>query len=83
MVFLIRKWPATKLKNIYPPADVLKNLADAFGTTIDYLVMGDTFSKAQTSLNDANSLTSLKKYLLYPMKKNPGAQNDHRLHQRL
>lgn len=40
------------IKNIYPPADVLKALTDVFGTTIDYLVMGDTESKAQASLKN-------------------------------
>jgi len=42
-----------EIKNIYPPADVLKNLTDVFGTTIDFLVMGDNESKAQASLKDA------------------------------
>ena len=27
-----------EIKNIYPPADVLKNLADVFETTIDFSV---------------------------------------------
>ncbi len=31
-----------EIKNIYPPADVLKDLAETFGTTIDFLDMGDT-----------------------------------------
>ena len=50
-----------EIKNIYPPADVLKNLADVFGTTIDFLVMGDNESKAQASLKDAELINQFKK----------------------
>jgi transcriptional regulator with XRE-family HTH domain len=55
-----------EIKNIYPPADVLKNLADVFGTTIDFLVMGDTDSKAQQSLNDAELINQFKKVSALP-----------------
>lgn len=50
-----------EIKNIYPPADVLKALADVFGTTIDYLVMGDIESKAKESLNDTELINQFKK----------------------
>lgn len=52
------KWP-TKAK-------VLKALADVFGTTIDFLVMGDTDSKAQQSLNDAELINQFKKVSALP-----------------
>lgn len=58
-----------EIKNIYPPADVLKNLADVFGTTIDFLVMGDTGSKAQASLKDTELINQFKKYPPCPMMK--------------
>lgn len=48
-------------KNIYMPVDVSKALADVFGTTIVYLVMGDTESKAQTSLKEKELLNLFKK----------------------
>ncbi|MCY7311940.1 MAG: helix-turn-helix domain-containing protein [Chitinophagaceae bacterium] len=50
-----------EIKNIYPPADVLKALAEVFGTSIDYLVMGDHESKAQASINDAELINQYKK----------------------
>jgi transcriptional regulator with XRE-family HTH domain len=55
-----------EIKNIYPPADVLKSLADTFNTTIDFLVMGDTDSKAQQSLNDAELINQFKKITALP-----------------
>lgn len=55
-----------EIKNIYPPADVLKNLADVFGTTIDFLVMGDNESKAQASLKDAELINQFKKIAALP-----------------
>ena len=55
-----------EIKNIYPPADVLKNLADVFGTTIDFLVMGDTESKAQASLKDSELINQFKKIAALP-----------------
>ena len=58
-----------EIKNIYPPADVLKNLADVFGTTIDFLVMGDTESKAQASLKDTELINQFKKISALPMMK--------------
>ncbi len=55
-----------EIKNIYPPADVLKALADLFGTSIDFLVMGDTESKAQASLKDAELINQFKKISVLP-----------------
>jgi hypothetical protein len=55
-----------EIKNIYPPADVQKALADVFATTIDFLVMGDTESKAQASLKDAELINQFKKISVLP-----------------
>lgn len=55
-----------EIKNIYPPADVLKALADVFGITIDYLVVGDTESKAQASLKDSELINQFKKISALP-----------------
>ena len=55
-----------EIKNIYPPADVLKNLAELFGTTIDFLVMGDNETKAQASLKDAELINQFKKIAVLP-----------------
>ncbi|MGN6439297.1 MAG: helix-turn-helix domain-containing protein [Agriterribacter sp.] len=55
-----------EIKNIYPPADVLKNLAEVFSTTIDFLVMGDTDSKAWASLSDAELINQFKKISALP-----------------
>jgi len=46
----------------------LKELAEVFGTTIDYLVMGDTESKAQASLKDAELINQFKKISALPEK---------------
>jgi hypothetical protein len=46
--------------------DVLKNLADVFGTTIDFLVIGDNESKAQASLKDAELINQFKKISALP-----------------
>jgi transcriptional regulator with XRE-family HTH domain len=37
-----------EIKDNYPAADVLKVSADVFGTTIDFLVMGDTENQFKT-----------------------------------
>lgn len=55
-----------EIKNIYPPADVLKNLAELFGTTIDFLVVGDSDGKAQASLKDAELISQFKKISALP-----------------
>jgi len=40
-------------KGVQPPTDVLKKLADVFGTSIDFLVNGTADEKAQTAFTDA------------------------------
>ncbi|MFO0322309.1 MAG: helix-turn-helix domain-containing protein [Bacteroidota bacterium] len=55
-----------EIKNIYPPADVLRKLADIFGTSIDYLVMGDSNEKAAIALNEAEIISQFKKIEALP-----------------
>lgn len=47
-------------KNIQPPADVLKSLADIFNTSIDFLVYDNTEQKAQLSIKDNELLAQFK-----------------------
>ena len=47
-------------KGVQPPADVLKKLADAFNTSIDFLVYGNTEQKAQQSIKDNELLAQFK-----------------------
>ena len=47
-------------KNVQPPADVLMKMAQAFGTTIDFLVNGDLNEKAQNSIKDSKLLQQFK-----------------------
>ena len=49
-----------EIKNVQPPADVLKKLADIFNTSIDYLVYGDAEQKAQQSIKDNELLAQFK-----------------------
>jgi len=46
--------------SVLPQADILKNLADVFGTTIDYLVRGDKDQKAKEALKDSELLTQFQ-----------------------
>jgi transcriptional regulator with XRE-family HTH domain len=48
-------------KDVQPPADVLKRMADVFGVSIDYLVSGDTNEKAQQTLKDAELIKQFQK----------------------
>ena len=45
---------------LQPPADVLKRLADFFGTSIDYLVYGEASEKAKETINDAELISLFK-----------------------
>lgn len=47
-------------KGVQPPADVLKKLSDVFGTSIDFIVNGDTAEKAKASLKDNDLLTQFR-----------------------
>ena len=55
-----------EIKNIYPPADILKKLADVFGTSIDFLVLGNSSEKAANALNEAEIITQFKKIEALP-----------------
>lgn len=47
-------------KGVQPPADILKKLADAFNTSIDFIVYGDSEQKAQQSIKDNELLSQFK-----------------------
>ncbi len=49
-----------EIKDVQPPADVLKRLADVFGVSIDYLVNGSLQQKAEGSLDDNELLQQFK-----------------------
>lgn len=47
-------------KGAQPPAEVLKRLANALDTTVDYMISGDTEEKAKEALNDTELLRQFK-----------------------
>jgi transcriptional regulator with XRE-family HTH domain len=47
-------------KGAQPPAEVLKKIADALDTTVDYLISGDTDEKAVSTLKDAELLQQFR-----------------------
>ena len=47
-------------KGVQPPADILKKLADAFNTSIDFIVYGDSEQKAQQAIKDNELLSQFK-----------------------
>jgi len=47
-------------KGAQPPAEVLKKIADALDTTVDYLINGDTDEKAVSTLKDAELLQQFR-----------------------
>ena len=49
-----------EIKDVQPPADVLKRLADVFGVSIDYLVNGSLNDKADSSIDDNELLQQFK-----------------------
>jgi transcriptional regulator with XRE-family HTH domain len=49
-----------EVKGVQPPADVLKKLADALNTSVDYLISGDTEEKAKATLKDSKLLNLFK-----------------------
>jgi len=49
-----------EIKGAQPPAEVLKKIADALGTTIDFLVSGDSDQKARSMLTDNELLQQFK-----------------------
>src|SRR5699024_771187 len=49
-----------EIKDVQPPADVLKRLADVFGVSIDYLVNGSLEQKAENTIDDKELLQQFK-----------------------
>ena len=49
-----------EIKGTQPPAEVLKKIADALDTTVDYLINGDTDEKAMSTLKDAELLQQFR-----------------------
>lgn len=47
-------------KDAQPPAEVLKNIADALDTTVDFLLNGNTGDKASAALQDAELIRYFK-----------------------
>ena len=56
-------------KDVQPPADVLKKLANTFGVSIDYLVNGDKDQKAKETLKDEILLKQFRKINSLPEEK--------------
>ena len=48
-------------KGAQPPAEVLKNIANTLGTTIDFLINGNLEEKAIATLKDSEVLNQFKK----------------------
>lgn len=53
-------------KDAQPPAEVLKNIADALDTTVDYLLNGNTGDKASAALQDAELIRYFKEIETMP-----------------
>ncbi|WP_299892430.1 helix-turn-helix transcriptional regulator [uncultured Lacinutrix sp.] len=49
-----------EIKEVQPPADVLKRLADVFGVSIDYIVNGSLEQKAERDIDDNELLQQFK-----------------------
>ena len=49
-----------EIKEVQPPADVLKRLADVFGVSIDYIVNGSLKEKAENTIDDNELLQQFK-----------------------
>lgn len=53
---------------VQPPADVLNKLADVLGTTVDFLLNGNSGEKAKASLKNAELLSKFKELETLPDK---------------
>lgn len=47
-------------KEVQPPADILNKMADLFGTSVDYLINGQSEEKAKATLKNAELLKQFK-----------------------
>ncbi|MFW5872940.1 MAG: helix-turn-helix domain-containing protein [bacterium] len=53
-------------KGVQPPADILNKLADVLGTSVDYLINGNTGEKAQATLKNTELLQRFKEVETLP-----------------
>lgn len=53
-------------KGVQPPADILNKLAEVLGTSIDYLINGNTDERAQAALKNAELLQRFKEVETLP-----------------
>jgi transcriptional regulator with XRE-family HTH domain len=53
-------WCCSSTKGSQPPAEVLKKIADALDTSVDFLINGNTEDKAKAALNDAEVIRYFK-----------------------
>jgi transcriptional regulator with XRE-family HTH domain len=49
-----------EVKGVQPPADILNKMADVLGTSVDFLINGNTTEKAQNTLKDAELIRQFK-----------------------
>ena len=47
-------------KGVQPPAHTLNKMAELFGTSVDYLINGNTGEKAQSTLRDAELIKQFR-----------------------
>ena len=47
-------------KDVQPPANIMNKLADALGTSVDFLISGDKSEKAKASLKNSELLQRFK-----------------------
>jgi transcriptional regulator with XRE-family HTH domain len=47
-------------KDVQPPANIMNKLADALGTSIDYLISGDKTEKAKATLKNSELIQRFK-----------------------
>jgi transcriptional regulator with XRE-family HTH domain len=47
-------------KNVQPPANIINKLADALGTSVDFLISGDKNEKAKASLKNSELIQRFK-----------------------
>jgi transcriptional regulator with XRE-family HTH domain len=47
-------------KDVQPPANIMNKLADALGTSVDYLISGDKSEKAKASLKNSELIQRFK-----------------------
>jgi transcriptional regulator with XRE-family HTH domain len=53
-------------KGVQPPAEILKKMADALDTTVDFIINGTTDEKAKASLKDAELIRYFKDIEVLP-----------------